>query len=148
MRKVAWIGCAAALLGMIAVAAAQKKGDEDKAVLQTAPAPLIDSMDGSALYRAYCATCHGLDAKGVGPMTKWLNITSPDLTRITARNGGKFPLMRVQRIIFGEESTTQGHGTREMPVWGPVFSVVGRDQDLGRMRAYNVAKYLEGIQKR
>src|SRR4051812_36420074 len=129
-------------------ASAQKKSNDDKAALQTEAPALIDSMDGAALYHAYCATCHGADGKGVGPMTKWLSITAPDLTRISARNGGKFPLARVQRVVLGEESTTKGHGTREMPVWGPVFSKVGRDQDLGRMRVYNLAKYLESLQPR
>jgi mono/diheme cytochrome c family protein len=107
---------------------------------------LTESMDGAALYRAYCATCHGTDGKGIGPMTQFLKITAPDLTRISMRNGGMFPLVRVQKIISGEEQTTPGHGTREMPVWGPVFSQVSRDQDLGRMRVYNIAKFLETMQ--
>lgn len=81
-------------------------------------------------------------------MTRWLTITSPDLTRISMRNGGTFPMVRVQRIISGEASTTPGHGTREMPVWGPVFSQVASDQDLRLMRVYNVAKYLESIQSK
>ncbi|HXE65228.1 MAG TPA: cytochrome c [Bryobacteraceae bacterium] len=139
------IGCAA-LIGLIA-ASAQTKSNENATRLETTPAPLIDSMDGSTLYRAYCATCHGLDGKGVGPMTKWLAITSPDLTRISARSGGKFPLARVQKVISGQGETTPGHGTREMPVWGPIFSQVERDQDLRLMRVYSLAKYLETIQR-
>ena len=79
-------------------------------------------------------------------MTEWLKIKTPDLTRISLRGGGKFPLARVQRIISGEENITAGHGTREMPLWGPVFSQVSRDQDLGRMRVYNLAKFIEKMQ--
>ncbi|MDE3198151.1 MAG: cytochrome c [Acidobacteriota bacterium] len=108
----------------------------------------IDTINGPALYKAYCASCHGVDAKGVGPMAEWLKIKTPDLTRLAARNGGAFPLARVQRVISGEESITSGHGTREMPVWGPVFSQVDRDQDFGKVRIYNVAKYLESLQAR
>ena len=133
------------LFGLI-TAWPQAKNKEEPVELNSQPAPLIDSMDGAALYRTYCATCHGIDGKGIGPMTKWLAITSPDLTRISVRNGGKFPLVTIQRIISGEAVNTPGHGTREMPVWGPVFSQVTRDQDLGRMRVYNVARYLEKIQ--
>ncbi len=124
---------------------AQRK-TEDQPALNQDTNQLIGSMDGANLYKAYCATCHGVDGKGIGPMTKWLKIEAPDLTRLTVREGGKFPLARVQRIIAGEESITAGHGTREMPIWGPVFSKVTRDEDLGPMRVYNVAKFLETIQ--
>ena len=115
---------------------------------QTCFAQSMESTEGVVLYKAYCASCHGTDGKGVGPMTEWLKIQSPDLTRIAAREGGRVPLARVQRIIAGEENITRGHGSREMPVWGPVFSQVGRDQDWGKVRILNLAKYLETLQVR
>lgn len=108
--------------------------------------PLINSIRGENLYKAYCASCHGIDAKGNGPMAAWMKVAPPDLTRIAARNGGKFPLARVDRIISGEESLPSGHGTRAMPIWGPAFSQVDRDQDLGRVRIDNLARYLGDIQ--
>ena len=86
------------------------------------------------------------DGKGIGLITEWLKIKPPDLTRISIPEGGKFPLARVQRIISGEANITAGHGTREMPVWGPVFSQVSRDQDWGRMRVYNLANFIEKMQ--
>ncbi len=107
---------------------------------------LIESIQGPALYAAYCASCHGKDAKGGGPMAKALKVAPPDLTRITARGGGRFPMAKIQRIISGEELQPAGHGTREMPVWGPVFSQIAWDQDLGRVRVDNLARYIEGIQ--
>jgi mono/diheme cytochrome c family protein len=107
---------------------------------------LINSIRGDNLYRAYCASCHGIDAKGNGPMAAWLKVQPSDLTRIAARYGGKFPLERVDRIISGEESLQSGHGTRAMPVWGPIFSQVSRDQDLGRVRIDNLARYLRNLQ--
>jgi hypothetical protein len=109
---------------------------------------LIHSMDGKELYKEYCASCHGLDGKGIGPMTEWLKIKAPDLTRLSMREGGKFPFTRVQKVIVGEQNITSGHGTREMPIWGPIFSEVARDQDLGRMRVYNLAEFLEKMQIR
>jgi mono/diheme cytochrome c family protein len=108
---------------------------------------LIASIRGDNLYKTYCASCHGDDAKGSGPMSAWLKVQPPDLTRIAARNGGTFPLMRMDRIISGEEALPSGHGTRAMPIWGPVFSQVGRDQDLGRVRIDNLARYLRDIQR-
>lgn len=110
--------------------------------------PLITSIRGDNLYKSYCASCHGEDGKGNGPMAAWMKIPPPDLTRIAARNGGKFPLERVNRIISGEEPLPSGHGTRAMPIWGPVFSQVTRDQDLGRVRIDNLARYLRDIQSR
>jgi mono/diheme cytochrome c family protein len=108
--------------------------------------PLIVSIRGSDLYRTYCASCHGEDAKGRGPMAVWLNVPPADLTRIAARNAGRFPLERVDRIISGEEAALRGHGTHGMPVWGSIFSQVTRDQDLGRVRIDNLARYLRDIQ--
>jgi mono/diheme cytochrome c family protein len=107
---------------------------------------LIDSLEGRDLFRAYCAVCHGTDAKGSGPMAGSLKTGPADLTKIAARNQGQFPFVRVQRIISGDEAMSSSHGPREMPIWGPVFSVVTRDQDFGKVRIYNLARYLEGIQ--
>jgi mono/diheme cytochrome c family protein len=107
---------------------------------------LIDSIQGPKLYKAYCAVCHGANAKGGGPMAKSLKTAPSDLTRITARNNGMFPIVKVRRIIAGEDLLTGGHGTREMPLWGPIFSQVAWDQDLGRVRIDNLARYLETLQ--
>jgi hypothetical protein len=92
------------------------------------------------------ATCHGADAKGNGPMAKSLKVAPSDLTRTAARNGGTIPLTRVERIISGEKQPPSRHGTSEMPVWGPIFSHVDRDQDIGRVRIDNLARYLRDIQ--
>ena len=107
---------------------------------------LIRSLEGADLYQAYCAVCHGKDGKGNGPMAKSLKAKAPDLTTIAAHHGGTFPLEEVQNIISGEDTKPAGHGTREMPVWGPIFSQIAWDQDLGRLRIYNLAKYIEGLQ--
>lgn len=110
------------------------------------PAPLIESLQGADLFKAYCAVCHGIDAKGNGPMAKSLRTAPPDLTRISARNGGSFPSARVRNVISGEEALGAGHGTREMPIWGPIFSQIGRDQNLGLVRIDSLARYLESLQ--
>jgi mono/diheme cytochrome c family protein len=107
---------------------------------------LLDSFKGPKLFRAYCAACHGKDAKGGGPVAGSLKVAPADLTRIAERNGGKFPFLTVQKIISGEQQLPAIHGTHEMPVWGPLFSEVSWDQDLGRLRIYSLAKYLETIQ--
>ena len=107
---------------------------------------LIDSIDGPALYKAYCAVCHGNDARGGGPMATSLKTPPSDLTRVAARNGGVYPVARMERIISGDEQVPGGHGTRSMPVWGPIFSQIAWDQDLGHLRIHNLATFLNKLQ--
>lgn len=144
-----WLALVAFTVVTVAGAALVAAPSDGKKISAREPQdqPLILSIQGNNLYSAYCASCHGADAKGNGPMAAWLKVQPSDLTRIAARSGGKFPLERVDRIIAGEEALPSGHGTRSMPVWGPVFSQVTRDQDLGRVRIDNLARYLRDIQK-
>lgn len=111
------------------------------------PTKLIFSLQGSDLYRAYCASCHGTDARGNGPAAPALIARVPDLTTIAKRNGGIFPNARIERLISGEDAVT-AHGSREMPIWGPIFHRVEEDRDFGRVRLHNLTKYLETIQQK
>ena len=109
--------------------------------------PLIRSLQGPDLYRAYCASCHGLDAVGNGPVAPALKSQTPDLTIIAQKNGGVFPGQRVRRIIAGDELII-AHGSREMPVWGPIFHRVEEDRDYGEVRLQNLSDYLQSLQKK
>jgi hypothetical protein len=51
-------------------------------------------------------------------MAATLKVRPADLTRISARHGGTFPLMRIEQIISGEEEV-RGHGP--MPCGGRSF---------------------------
>jgi len=106
---------------------------------------LIRSTQGVDLFRAYCASCHGTNGRGHGPAAPALKATVPDLTMIARNNGGEFPADRVRRIIMGEH-VLASHGSREMPVWGPIFHQVEADIDRGNVRLDNLIKYLESIQ--
>jgi mono/diheme cytochrome c family protein len=106
---------------------------------------LIRSVEGVDLYRAYCASCHGKNGKGNGPVAPALKATVPDLTVIAKNNRGQFPVARIQRIIMGN-GIIASHGSREMPVWGPIFSQVEVDVDRGPVRLETLVKYLESIQ--
>jgi mono/diheme cytochrome c family protein len=109
--------------------------------------PLIASVKGSDLFHAYCASCHGDDGKGNGPVAGALNTRPSDLTTIAKRHGGVFPAKRIRDIIAGED-VVMAHGSSEMPVWGPIFHRVEWDQDLGNVRLQNLVKYLESIQRK
>jgi mono/diheme cytochrome c family protein len=118
---------------------APEKGSEQQ--LQ----PLIHSVEGPDLFRAYCASCHGSDAKGHGPAAAALKPSVPDLTVLAKNNRGQFPSNRVRSAITGEE-VLASHGSREMPIWGPVFHQIEWDVDRGNVRLENLVKYLESIQ--
>jgi mono/diheme cytochrome c family protein len=74
-----------------------------------------------------------------------LKAAVPDLTIITINNGNNFPTARIKRIILGE-GMIASHGSREMPVWGPIFHQVEDDVDRGNVRLENLVKYLKSIQ--
>jgi hypothetical protein len=85
--------------------------------------------------------------KGNGPVAPALNVKPADLTSIVQRHGGVFPSKLVRDIIAGDD-VILAHGTRAMPIWGPIFHQVEWDRDLGNVRLQNVVKYLESIQGR
>lgn len=114
---------------------------------EKSPRKLIASMEGKDLYLAYCASCHGKLGKGDGPVASALKGPLADLTTISKRNRGKFPREEMEKIILGEQkSARSAHGSEEMPVWGPVFSKVEKDQDFGLVRVRRLVEYLISIQ--
>ncbi len=99
---------------------------------------------GSKLYMQYCASCHGSDGKGGGPVAASLKVPPTDLTNIE-KVDGKFPTLRVQRVIGGED-VVEPHGTREMPVWGSFFRRKG-GEGFAKMDISNLTSYIESIQQ-
>lgn len=134
------LGCL--LVAASAQTAAKKAGKSKEQIEQ-----LIYSVKGPDLFRAHCAACHGADAKGGGPMAAALKTKVPDLTVLAKNNGGTFPSEQVRGQILGDEIALS-HGSRDMPVWGPIFHQIEGDQDFGDVRVANLLKYLESIQGR
>ena len=133
------------LLGGL-IAAVNVSADDTSRKQQAPPrGPLIHSLEGADLYKAYCASCHGSNAKGHGPVSPVLITQAPDLTTIAKRNGGVFPSQRVRKIIAGVEIII-AHGTREMPIWGPIFHQVEEDRDYGEVRLQKLTDYLRSLQ--
>jgi mono/diheme cytochrome c family protein len=106
---------------------------------------------GQQLFQDHCATCHGTDGTGNGPMAQVLKVPPADLTQISVRAGGAFPATRVVEIIrYG--GNMAAHGTAVMPVWGKVFSNEGGGGKGGgafsRRAVIELKRYLETIQKK
>ena len=113
----------------------------------SAQTPFRDT--GSALFMAYCASCHGRDAHGDGPVAESLKTRPPNLTQLAKLNGGMFPAERTRRVIDGREAGVRAHGTIEMPVWGDAFiRREGLTDAAARARIDAIVSYLEAIQER
>lgn len=87
------------------------------------PAIAQDAAEGEMIFSTYCATCHGMDGSGGGPMAELLAIAPPDLTALTAGNGGAFPTERVVFRIDGRDMLTAHGGP--MPLFGGFFEGTG-----------------------
>ena len=134
-----------ALLSLIVVAQTTKPDSTSKTEIRKVAAPQISPSNGEENYKAYCAACHGATGKGDGPAAAALKLPPSDLTKLSANTGGKFPAMHVQTMIRNAEGTA--HGSKDMPVWGPVFrSISNGNQADVELRVNNLTKYLESIQ--
>jgi len=119
-----------------------------KPEIKSVPATYTNPASGRQMYDAYCASCHGQGGIGNGPAAPALKTPPTDLTQLAAKNGGKFPEVQVAQAIKGDSMTT-AHGSKEMPVWGPVFSYLGHhDQAVIQLRVHNLTKYVESMQQK
>lgn len=109
---------------------------------------------GKREYESNCASCHGMDGKGSGVYVDFLKRTPPDLTTMSRRNGGVYPISSAYAVI---EGAGMSHGTREMPIWGQDYRVraaeyymdVPYDSELFvRTRILALAEYLSRLQAR
>ena len=117
--------------------------------LAAAAPSTVTVESGEAVFRSYCASCHGVEAKGDGPLAANLRIAPADLTRIAGRNRGKFDAGQVHRSIDGRDPR-EIHGGSDMPVWGDAFKRAGEGySDLKvKERIDALVAYLESIQER
>jgi mono/diheme cytochrome c family protein len=131
MKHVMFVLVGVLLFSVSTLLAQQKPTIEKETIRYTSP------TDGKGMFQAYCASCHGTAAKGDGPAVRALAKAPADLTRISARNGGKFPDVRVARFIEGLDEFP-AHGSRDMPIWGPLFRSFNiTDQNQVKVRVMN-----------
>ncbi len=105
---------------------------------------------GAELFTTYCASCHGVDARGGGPAASAMITPPSDLSRIAARGGGVFPESSIARLIDGRFDLP-AHGSREMPIWGtcladeiPCFAT---GDEVARGRITSLVEYLKSLQE-
>lgn len=139
-RRIGWI------LGLAVLAAAP---------LLALPALAQDDdlKVGQLEFEMSCASCHGLDGKGQGPVGPYLTPVPSDLTRLTVRFNGTFPADYVRQHIDGQKDVG-AHGTRMMPVWGARYLeefgqfTLGdqNDKALVAERVERLVRYVESLQ--
>ena len=119
------------------------------------PASAQDADVGEQIYSQYCATCHGVDGGGAGPLTEIMLEKPSDLRQLAANNPaspGEFPMLRVIHIIDGRTGL-RAHGG-SMPTYGDIFMAesVGEMVTMGavletRGRILSLAMSLESLQE-
>ena len=127
-------------------AVAQENSDPGRGDKSQLPPGYVPS--GKAMFKQYCASCHGADAKGRGPATPTLNTRVPDLTTLAKRHDGKYPYEYVESVLrFGPGYSA--HGSQEMPVWGPIFQYLENYNEAAvRQRIKNLCDYIESLQQK
>ena len=116
---------------------------QDKQIKKV-PVEPIPMNSGQTMFKAYCAPCHGLRAKGDGPAAVALKKLPPDLTQLASKNNGKFPGGYVAAVL--RSSDAAAHGSNEMPVWGPMLRSVSRDSGETQLRVNNIVSYIASLQ--
>jgi mono/diheme cytochrome c family protein len=128
------------LLPLVSILAQDKSQDEPGKIEVTY------SLVPQEMYKTWCATCHGLSGKGDGPAASALKKKPADLTLLSKKNGGKFPVERVRNYIEGKDAKTDAHGSREMPIWGNVFMDLASSPVAVTYRVTSLASYVETLQ--
>ena len=117
-----------------------------KPEIKHVPASYTSSSSGEEMYDSYCASCHGVDGKGDGPAAPALKAVPANLTTLAVKNGDTFPAAHVATEIQGG-AMIPAHGSKEMPVWGPIFMAIGGHSTAEvQLRTRNLTNYLESIQ--
>lgn len=116
------------------------------------PVGAEDLVQGERLFMDHCATCHGTGAKGDGPMAAVLSVAPADLTGLSARNAGVFPVSRVIRRIDGTTEVLAHGGP--MPIFGLLFkgpseAILAPDgsEVIAPERIVDVVSWLESLQE-
>jgi mono/diheme cytochrome c family protein len=150
MTKAGWrtlVMMATLVLSASVITVAQQPPPQQQTPPTVNRVPLAQTSmaSGEEMYTAYCAACHGKQGRGDGPAASAFKTPPTDLTTLKAKNNGKYPEMDVMSVLQWGPKTTSAHGSKDMPVWGTLFSSLG-DQAQTRQRLYNLTKYVESLQ--
>ena len=121
------------------------------AAVPQAPAdPGATRREAPYVFVRHCSACHDRHGRGDGPAAAALQPPPADLTRITQRHDGLFPVTEITAIIDGR-TVILAHGSREMPIWSARFGEMAGGGPAGETVAHDVLRrlidYLQVIQQ-
>lgn len=146
MRVMKFISLAAIVILISAFAQGQNGQSQTAPAIQHVPITNVPSNSGQAMFKSYCAVCHGTDGKGNGPAATAMKTQPTDLTLLARKNGGKYPSAHVAAVIRGQ-ATLPAHGSQDMPIWGPLFSSISQGHESQvQQRTTNLVSYIETLQ--
>ncbi len=106
--------------------------------------------EGHRYFIQYCASCHGQDGLGDGPVAKSLSRPPANLRMLGDKYGMPLPAHRIAELIDGRDSA-RAHGSHAMPVWGEKLYEMGQGErgeyGIGEVIGKIIA-YLDTIQDR
>lgn len=141
-----FISVVAILLMISALAVGQSAPAQTSTTIRHVAITNTPSDSGQAMYRHYCAVCHGKDAKGNGPAAAALKTSPTDLTTLARKNGGKYPAAHVAPVLRGQ-AMTPSHGSQDIPIWGPLLSSLSQGHEGPvQQRITNLVTYIENQQ--
>lgn len=122
------------------------QGGASTPAIEKKAAPVTSAASGAEMFRAYCASCHGVSGKGDGPAAPALSKMPANLTLLASQNGGKYPSQKVEEILRHGPSLP-AHGSIEMPTWGPALRAVSGNNDaVVKLRIANLNDYIRNLQ--
>ena len=124
---------------------------EAKKTIKKVPMTPTSAGSGEEMYMSYCAACHGMSGKGDGPAASEFKTPPTNLTIICPKSQcGTFPDGYIAQVIETGAQNAKAHGSKDMPVWGPLFSKLtsssGTKTAEVKLRINNLSKYIESLQ--
>ena len=103
------------------------------------------------LFDRLCASCHGIEGRGDGPVADLLTVRPANLVTLAQRHAGTFPREYVVGVLSGQRRI-RAHGTNDMPVWGqrlaPAESPAAAAGQLEQARLITaLTDYVESLQR-
>ena len=149
--KKSTIQSAVLLCALLLSTATLAMAQEAKKTIKKVPIKPTSAASGEEMFNSYCAACHGKDAKGDGPAASEFKTPPTNLTIICPKSQcGKFPDGYIAQVIATGAQNAKAHGSKDMPVWGPLFGLLNRTSSTKsadvQLRINNLSEYIESLQ--